>query len=64
MPAAIRPPALADQPAMVALARSAHVNPRNLEWPPFVVAEEEGKIVGIGQVKIHRDGSRTTGPPG
>jgi N-acetylglutamate synthase-like GNAT family acetyltransferase len=30
----------------------------SLEWPHFIVAEEDGSIVGIGQVKSHRDGSR------
>lgn len=30
----------------------------NLRWPNFVVAEEGGAIVGIGQVKAHGDGSR------
>ena len=30
----------------------------NLNWPNFVVAEEDGAIVGIGQVKTHGDGSR------
>jgi N-acetylglutamate synthase-like GNAT family acetyltransferase len=34
----------------------------SLNWPNFVVAQEDGKfggaIVGIGQVKAHGDGSR------
>ena len=30
----------------------------SLEWPNFVVAEDGGAIVGIGQVKAHGDGSR------
>ena len=30
----------------------------NLHWPNFVVAEEDGEVVGVGQVKSHSDGSR------
>ena len=30
----------------------------SLHWQNFVVAEEEGEVVGIGQVKAHGDGSR------
>jgi N-acetylglutamate synthase-like GNAT family acetyltransferase len=30
----------------------------SLDWPNFVVAEEDGVIVGVGQVKTHRDRSR------
>jgi N-acetylglutamate synthase-like GNAT family acetyltransferase len=30
----------------------------NLRWPNFVVAVEDGEVVGMGQVKSHGDGSR------
>jgi N-acetylglutamate synthase-like GNAT family acetyltransferase len=30
----------------------------NLQWPNFVVAEEDGQVIGVGQVKSHSDGSR------
>ena len=30
----------------------------SLDWPNFVVAEDEGTTVGVGQVKAHSDGSR------
>lgn len=30
----------------------------SLNWPHFVVAEEDGTIIGVGQVKSHGDGSR------
>src|ERR1700730_18130879 len=30
----------------------------NLKWPNFVVAEDDGAIVGVGQIKSHGDGSR------
>ena len=38
--------------------REAGINPMNLRWPHFLVAEEGGRIVGVGQVKQHGDGSR------
>jgi N-acetylglutamate synthase-like GNAT family acetyltransferase len=38
--------------------RSANLNRMNLKWPNFLVAEEGGAVVGIGQVKAHGDGSR------
>jgi N-acetylglutamate synthase-like GNAT family acetyltransferase len=30
----------------------------SLNWPNFVVAQEDGEVVGVGQVKAHGDGSR------
>jgi N-acetylglutamate synthase-like GNAT family acetyltransferase len=30
----------------------------SLDWPNFVVAEGDGAIVVVGQVKAHRDGTR------
>lgn len=30
----------------------------SVNWPNFVVAEDDGAIVGVGQVKAHDDGSR------
>jgi N-acetylglutamate synthase-like GNAT family acetyltransferase len=30
----------------------------NVHWPNFLVADDDGKIVGVGQVKSHGDGSR------
>ena len=30
----------------------------SLDWPNFVIAEEGGVVVGVGQVKTHGDGSR------
>jgi len=44
------------------LVKDARLNPMSLNWPNFVVAQEDGKfggdVVGIGQVKAHGDGSR------
>jgi N-acetylglutamate synthase-like GNAT family acetyltransferase len=30
----------------------------SLDWPNFLVADDDGAIVGLGQVKAHGDGSR------
>ena len=58
MPPTIRPATEADQPAIVRMIREARLNRMSLHWPDFVVAEEAGTIVGVGQVKAHGDGSR------
>jgi N-acetylglutamate synthase-like GNAT family acetyltransferase len=47
-----------DQPTIRRIIREANINPMSLNWPNFVIAEEAGAVVGIGQVKTHRDGSR------
>jgi len=41
------------------LVREAHLNPLGLDWRRFTVAvtPQEG-IIGCGQIKTHRDGSR------
>lgn len=57
----IRPAVEADQPTIIALIRAAHLNPRNLHWPNFLVAEEDGRIVGVRQVKTHSGGTREVG---
>ena len=54
----IRPAQAADQPAIRAIVCRARINPLDLDWRRFVVAEESGRIVGVGQVRPHRDGSR------
>ncbi len=48
----------ADQLTIRRLIKEANLNRMSLAWPNFVVAEEDGAIVGLGQVKAHRDGSR------
>ena len=58
MPVTIRPATKADQATIRRLIRAANLNRMSLDWPNFVVAEQEGAVVGIGQVKPHRDGSR------
>jgi len=54
----IRPAAESDQPTITSLIRRARLNPRNLHWSHFMVAEEDGKIAGFRQVKIHKNGTR------
>ena len=48
----------ADQPTIRRLIKEANLNRMSLDWPNFVMAEEHGAIVGLGQVKLHGDGSR------
>ena len=54
----IRPAVETDQDEIKSLVREARINPRHLHWSRFLVAEEGGRIVGIRQVKIHKDGTR------
>jgi N-acetylglutamate synthase-like GNAT family acetyltransferase len=54
----IRAATEADQPTIRRLIKEANLNRMSLNWPNFVVAEEDGAIVGVGQVKAHGDGSR------
>ncbi len=59
--APIRPATAADQPAIRALVLAARLNPTGLDWRRFLVAvdpEAGARIVGVAQVKPHRDGSR------
>ncbi len=54
----IRPARQEDQQTIVSFIRQARLNPRNLHWERFLVAEENGEIVGIRQVKIYSQGTR------
>jgi amino-acid N-acetyltransferase len=58
MPMTIRAATEADQLMIRRLIKEANLYRMSLDWPNFVVAEEDGAIVGLGQVKAHRDGSR------
>jgi N-acetylglutamate synthase-like GNAT family acetyltransferase len=53
----IRPATPTDQTTIRRLIREAGINRMSLNWPNFVVAQDGGTIVGIGQVKTHGDGS-------
>jgi N-acetylglutamate synthase-like GNAT family acetyltransferase len=47
-----------DQAEITAMVRRARLNPRNLDWSRFCVAERHGTIVGLGQVRVYGDGAR------
>lgn len=46
-----------DQAAIRRIIWAARLNPAALHWSRFVVAEQRGEIVGVGQVKRHADGA-------
>jgi N-acetylglutamate synthase-like GNAT family acetyltransferase len=56
----LRPATAADQKSIVAHIQAAQINPLDTKWPHFVVAIDEAssRLVGTGQIKVHRDGSR------
>ncbi len=55
----IRPAVREDDRVLRAMVRGEHLNPLGLDWRNFLVAEDSGRrIVGIGAVKTHGDGSR------
>lgn len=53
----IRPATEADRRTILGLMRPRDYNRINLRPACFLVAEEEGKVIGIGQIKRHRDGT-------
>ena len=58
MPLTLRDATVEDEPTIRRIVRAANINPTGLNWPRFIVAEDSGAIVGVGQVKPHRDGTR------
>jgi hypothetical protein len=58
----IRPATEADQATIMRLIREAHLNPRHLDWVHFLIAEVEGQIAGLRQVKTHAQGTRGSKP--
>ncbi|HZG67336.1 MAG TPA: GNAT family N-acetyltransferase, partial [Herpetosiphonaceae bacterium] len=58
MPVILRRATADDQPIIRRIIRTAQLNPLNIHWPNFLIAEDHKRVVGIGQVKPHRDGSR------
>jgi amino-acid N-acetyltransferase len=57
----IRSATAEDQSHIRSLARRERVKPTGLDWPKFVVAVYDGKIVGAVQLRKHPDGSRELG---
>lgn len=47
-----------EQRTIRTIVRRARLYPLDLRWQHFWVAEENGEIVGVGQVRPHDDGSR------
>ena len=58
MPLIIRSASAADQPAIKAIVRAARLIPVSLDWPRFLIAQWGQDIIGVGQVKPHKDGTR------
>jgi amino-acid N-acetyltransferase len=55
----IRPAVSADAPAIRSLIRSTLINPLGIHWSRFIIAvDQDDRLIGCGQVKAHRDGSR------
>ncbi len=61
MSVTIRPAREEEQERIVSLIHQAKISPRNLHWEHFLVAEENGQIAGIRQVKVHSEGTREVG---
>ncbi len=47
-----------DQRTIRAIVREARLYPLGLHWSHFLVVEQEGQILGVGQVRPHGNGSR------
>jgi N-acetylglutamate synthase-like GNAT family acetyltransferase len=48
-----------DFPAIRSLIREGQINPFDLDWRCFLVADSlDGELLGCGQIKSHADGSR------
>jgi len=54
----IRRATQADQSAIQHMVRQAGLNPFNVRWSNFAVAEDDGQVIGVGQLRPHSDGSR------
>lgn len=57
MEVSVRPARLEDQPAITAMVRQARLNPRDLQWSRFMVADDGGTIAGVGQIRVYPDGT-------
>ena len=51
----IRPATELEQSTLRGIISAAHLDPTNLHWPNFVVAEWDGQLAGIAQIKPHTD---------
>jgi amino-acid N-acetyltransferase len=57
----IRPATAEDQPHIISLARGERIKPIGLRWPKFMIAEQDGRVIGAVQLRNHPDGSRELG---
>ena len=54
----LRPAVRQDAPAIRRLIWRARINPTRLDWRHFILAvDKNGKLLGSGQIKPHRDGT-------
>jgi N-acetylglutamate synthase-like GNAT family acetyltransferase len=54
----LRPATVADASRIRQIISSVQINPTGLNWQRFILAvDQEGNIIGCGQVKPHADGS-------
>lgn len=54
----LRPAQKTDTPRIRDLIHRVGINPMDLDWKHFIIAESvDGKFLGCGQLKPHRDGS-------
>jgi N-acetylglutamate synthase-like GNAT family acetyltransferase len=60
-PIHIRPATENDQARIVEMIREAQLYPLGLKWQRFLVAEADGAVVGIVQLKTHQDGAQELG---
>ena len=50
-----------DQQAIRGLVHGERLNPTGLDWPNFLVAALDGRVIGAVQMRKHSDGSRELG---
>ncbi|MBI3740340.1 MAG: GNAT family N-acetyltransferase [Chloroflexi bacterium] len=55
----IRPATESDHATIKRVVRAARINPMDLDWRRFLIAQDAdaGNIIGVGQIKAHNDGS-------
>lgn len=54
----LRPAAAEDARTIRSIIQLVHINPTGLSWKRFLLAiDGQGKVIGCGQVKPHKDGS-------
>jgi len=49
----IRPATAADQDTIRHIVRLGKLPPYSLKWQHFLVAEEDGRVIGVGQIRQH-----------